>query len=108
LLIEYDIPYKIKDHPLTHGRLNLDGGEKQYPCELPADLIYSNHTIAIGVASTALCTFPGLKISIIEMLEKMNIQDMNKRKEYINKLQNEILMPKNFDELSAIIIEIKK
>jgi hypothetical protein len=95
-----DIPYKIKDHPLKHGRLYLKNQDYySYEPEIAADFIFDEHEISIGCASTALCTFPGKKISIINLIDTWDHADKLERLAYIKHLNQEIFMPSNFLEL---------
>jgi hypothetical protein len=106
-LIDYLISLKIgepgfflKEHPnFKTKNINLLNNILQIPSEIPAELVISNNTIVIGIASTTLKNCSN-SISLINLVEMDSIL----REKYVDFLDSEIILfPKSIAELRSII-----
>jgi len=95
----------IKDHPSTSSRLNLEvSNVVNIDPDIPAELVYSDFDLVIGLATTALAYFGRRSISLINLLElPHNVRE--RRIANIKSLDKceSISFPNSWEELQKLI-----
>jgi hypothetical protein len=97
----------LKDHPRDGAELGLELTEfdvvfdRHYPAEM---LDLDDHSLAIGLFSTALSSFNGLSISICGLINGYSAEQREQRKKHLESLTpGKVIYPDSWEEFVKLI-----
>ncbi|MDB2603330.1 hypothetical protein N9Y59_01635 [Planktomarina temperata] len=90
----------IKNHPNPEVRLNFHRDEAEVISPtIPCELLNDDFTIVIGIASAAMARFGPRSISVINLLETMDLDDKRQRKAFLRSVNPLAKFPKNLNSI---------
>ena len=90
----------IKNHPNPEVRLNFHRDEAEVISPtIPCELLNDDFWVVIGTASAAMARFGPRSISVINLLETMDLDDKRQRKAFLRSINPLAKFPKNLNSI---------